>query len=746
MKKFIYLSAGLLAFTLHTGTLCGQTVDFAVFRLDYETCNVTGVAEFSQDYHKALPEPNTQIGNIFVTRVPPGDFGYTLIESRLTRQRIFEASVVWMGMGELIFPGESDFTSALTNGFSNPEPDTLICLFNDDGIPADYTGAWNAVKSSNIINDLASEYPYDVVVFPHIYGAGGSPPNPELFVIAYNIPPAPKDIGIVEVVWPKTAQTLDIPAQPELLIYNFSDGEVDLSAEMTITDPDNSYGSIKNISSLARDSYYSVKFDCFTSQNPNDFQISFFLRSSDGTLLQDKIAENNEIQDTIKVSAFPVFKYMDLAADICYYADLRALDFDGDGDNDIVQWGNDLEINLIRNDGDRSFSPVLNTSELYIPGSTREVVAADLTGNTYPDLLVISYLQHPVLYQGDGSGEFEDITSASNLDFVTASWDVKTIDLENDNDIDLIFQSGNQEIIAKNNGSGVFSDFTPESGITDPYNTSGIAVGDLNNDLFNDVVLANWDGPSRIFLNDGDGSFTELSTGWIFTYCRGAVIFDLDNDGAKDILFLRALYDEKSLLYQSSGDFGSGNPFTRKAELPGSFHGDAADLNGDGNAEILIDNYLFSYLEDEISDISWSLSENSIAGGQFADLDGDDLTDIFYRGCFINQNNATCTGFVTVPLTEAPIREMNVSIYPNPANENLRIDYSLNEDAHVKIVVLDLCGKVVADIYNARQTAGHHRMEWNITGTDPAGLSPGVYMVQIETNRSKATKKVVLGL
>ena len=64
--------------------------------------------------------------------------------------------------------------------------------------------------------------------------------------------------------------------------------------------------------------------------------------------------------------------------------------------------------------------------------------------------------------------------------------------------------------------------------------------------------------------------------------------------------------------------------------------------------------------------------------------------------------------------------------YPNPFNPKTRIEFSLPEAASVKLVVIDVLGRRVAELANERYAAGTHEVEWNAQGT-----ASGVYFARL---------------
>jgi tetratricopeptide (TPR) repeat protein len=81
-----------------------------------------------------------------------------------------------------------------------------------------------------------------------------------------------------------------------------------------------------------------------------------------------------------------------------------------------------------------------------------------------------------------------------------------------------------------------FRDVTPSCGIPDSGYGQGVAAGDVNNDGFPDLYVANF-GPNRLFLNQGDGTFV-TSPDPVFdvpAWTTSVAIADLNSDGHPDL-------------------------------------------------------------------------------------------------------------------------------------------------------------------------------------------------------------------
>jgi len=84
-------------------------------------------------------------------------------------------------------------------------------------------------------------------------------------------------------------------------------------------------------------------------------------------------------------------------------------------------------------------------------------------------------------------------------------------------------------------------------------------------------------------------------------------------------------------------------------------------------------------------------------------------------------------------------------VYPNPFNDNTRIEFFAKENTDVfNVNVYDVNGKQVINLFNARPALGLNTIDWN--GTDAAGnkLPQGIYYFTIASAKGIATDKLII--
>src|SRR6516162_3088092 len=109
---------------------------------------------------------------------------------------------------------------------------------------------------------------------------------------------------------------------------------------------------------------------------------------------------------------------------------------------------------------------------------------------------------------------------------------------------------GDHNHLYHNRGDGTFEDVTEKAGVG-CTNVEGGCMhaiwGDVNNDGLLDLYVVKWGARNTLYLNNGDGTFTDVSHKAgvdYWGYANAATFLDYDRDGHLDILVCNYFAEE----------------------------------------------------------------------------------------------------------------------------------------------------------------------------------------------------------
>ncbi len=300
------------------------------------------------------------------------------------------------------------------------------------------------------------------------------------------------------------------------------------------------------------------------------------------------------------------------------------------------------------------------TAQLSSADRLRDIAFGDIDDDGDKDLILATDGGGKV-WLNDGSAGFAD--SGMSLGS-SAVLKVTPVDVDGDADIDVAFTASTGVTIYQNDGSGSFSLLQLIS------NSSGyndVKFGDFDGDGDVDMFVGRTYSPgpySRIYTNNGDGTFQSAKLTSISGTITGTDFADMDNDGDPDpILFV---YDSGSKFVALNNDMGTGStiPVLESVALAQfSFGYDIADLDGDDDLDIITasttDPRLVTNLGGTFTSASINIPANDFAIG---DVDGDGDLDLFAQGyynsnpslsgdkVFINDGSAGFSSSITLGL------------------------------------------------------------------------------------------------
>ncbi len=273
---------------------------------------------------------------------------------------------------------------------------------------------------------------------------------------------------------------------------------------------------------------------------------------------------------------------------------LAVTDMDRDGDLDIYFAGTRADGNtfrfLLQSDFGR-FNDITNRSGISHAGTDHFATFADIDNDGFLDLLILAD-NRAHIYRNVNEGLFENISSKSGL-HAQASGGV-FFDADHDGDLDFMTLSNDANAFFRNDGEGNFEDVSNISGIAgSSFHSSDIAFGDIDNDGDTDFIVANTNGPTQIFENIRQGKFLDVTSKKGQDLPADALkikLADFDNDGDLDLLVLTK--NDGALLFENTGDgtFIKSRLSKSVSSLSSNIHlHDAAvfDFDNDGFLDIL---------------------------------------------------------------------------------------------------------------------------------------------------------------
>ncbi len=303
---------------------------------------------------------------------------------------------------------------------------------------------------------------------------------------------------------------------------------------------------------------------------------------------------------------------------------------------------------LYKNNRDGTFTDVTHQAGLEGGITFGEGVAVgDYNGDGYPDLYVTGY-GHNILYRNNGNGTFTDVTEQSGL--ADPNWSTSAVwfDYDNDGRLDLFVCSfvdysaqstvmcGDNELhkryycvprlfkgrpskLYHNNGDGTFTEVGHATAIgQNPGKAHGVVATDVNNDGLMDLWVANDTIANFLFLNRGQGKFEEVAFNQGIAYSdngqprsgMGVDSADFNQDGRMD-LFVSNIDRERFSLYQNEGEDFSDRAFPSgigpATQLLSGWGLKFFDYDNDGDVDLILANgHPDDMVESYTTNVKWA--------------------------------------------------------------------------------------------------------------------------------------------
>lgn len=329
------------------------------------------------------------------------------------------------------------------------------------------------------------------------------------------------------------------------------------------------------------------------------------------------------------------------------------------------------------------------------------VIKPGVAGDVVPAAFKTSYNPGRVL--------FSDYTERSGIDFLHHQAEdvidslpqvigsgVCMFDYNNDGNMDVYLVNGSgytyyygekpwwykppTNVLYQNNGNGQFTDVTKRAGTGHTGWGMGCAVGNYNNDGFQDIYVTYY-GKNVLYKNNGNGTFTNVTDkagvgGKKDKWSTSVAWADYDNDGWLDLYVVNYIKFDK---YMNPGEFSSAYQMPTNLLMNSKIY--------TGSPNILFHNNKDGTFTDITKKAGVEDSAGKGMGVIFSDFDNDRDPDIYVVNdgarnvLFLNNGNGTFTDRGGESGVDTPLSGMGVAVgdYDNDSDFDIFSTYPANE-------------------------------------------------------------------
>ncbi len=270
---------------------------------------------------------------------------------------------------------------------------------------------------------------------------------------------------------------------------------------------------------------------------------------------------------------------------------------------------------LFRNNGNGTFSDVSRQAGIWNLGYSQSVAVSDINRDGYPEVYVANdYVQPDQLYLNNGDGTFTDRLADFFRHTAQHTMGTDIADFDNDGHLDLVsldmapvrhyrrktttntnsqsryntiiqygyFEPVVRNTLQRNNGDGTFSDIACLAGIAHTDWSWGCLLFDIDNDGFKDLAVSNG---FRREVTDAD--FMNFTYPQLSAQSKVKPFRTLD-----DIVRYIPVYKVRNFVYRNTGGWKFEDKTGEWLTVPPSWSNGAAyaDFDGDGDLEWIVNN------------------------------------------------------------------------------------------------------------------------------------------------------------
>jgi len=442
------------------------------------------------------------------------------------------------------------------------------------------------------------------------------------------------------------------------------------------------------------------------------------------------------------------FETTTIASNITDPLNITLVDLDKDGDDDIVSFGGDVDIEFLSNNGDGTYT----RSTLYNgPTGLSYFEVADMDNDTELDIVACDLMEEKLVFlKNDGNENFTEHIIANDVDILNNPIHFAIANFDADNYKDIVVCASHAfdthgVFFLKNNGDGTFA--APNEIEEDDF-TNKVVAADIDGDTDIDIIVSKngmfTNGGLYKGINNGSGSFTYSA---ITTTEKFDDIKLLNMDGDTDIDFIARTNSNDWAWYENDGSANFtknsiSHPYAESNDLVEFF---PINIGEDGDMDLFffssikgdtnMDKFDVGYFEND-GDQNFTLNlifedQAEIAGAIPLDFNNDGDLDFYLA----SEDNADIIFYKNLtydtPTNIKNDSEANIKLYPNPVNEVLFIE---STETIISVEVSDLSGRTLFRIQK-----NNSNVQVNVST-----LPSGIYNLLLATDNKKLIKRIVI--
>lgn len=233
------------------------------------------------------------------------------------------------------------------------------------------------------------------------------------------------------------------------------------------------------------------------------------------------------------------------------------------------------------------------------------IAVGDFNADGFEDLYVTNGNGKPnALFLNNGNGTFSDVAAAAGVADTLEGMGTVCADIDNDGDLDIFVSNHNAaNRLYLNDGNATFTDVAATAGLAMPGPSTSVALADIDNDGWLDIYVLNHsqdhvEHSNTLYLNNRNGTFSDITetSGAGSTGTSLAVgFFDFNNDLFPDIYVVNEYQRDELIVNNGDGTFTN---LRDEVVIPfgGGMGVDFADYDNDGDLDVYVSNLYRDFL------------------------------------------------------------------------------------------------------------------------------------------------------